>query len=39
LWHSRKIVGVKMHDAGSVEHAVHLTGRTALAEGVHAMPP
>jgi putative transposase len=36
--YSRKIVGSEVHDADSAEHAAHLARRTALAEGVHAMP-
>jgi transposase InsO family protein len=36
--YSRKIVGFEVHDTDSAEHAAHLAGRTALAEGVHAMP-
>ena len=35
---SRKIVGFEVHDTDSAEHAAHLARRTALAEGVHAMP-
>jgi putative transposase len=35
---SRKIVGFEVHDSDSAEHAAHLARRTALAEGVHAMP-
>jgi putative transposase len=35
---SRKIVGCEVHDTDSAEHAAHLARRTALAEGVHAMP-
>jgi putative transposase len=35
--YSRKIVGFEVHDTDSAEHAAHLTRRTALAEGVHAM--
>ena len=27
-----------MHDSDSAEHAAHLARRTALAEGLHAMP-
>jgi putative transposase len=27
-----------VHDADSADHAAHLARRTALAEGVHAMP-
>ena len=36
--YSRKIVGFGVHDTDSAEHAAHLARRTALAEGVHAMP-
>jgi putative transposase len=36
--YSRKIVGFEVHDTDSAEHAAHLVRRTALAEGVHAMP-
>ena len=36
--YSRKIVGFEVHDTDSAEHAAHLARRTALAEGVHAMP-
>ncbi len=35
---SRKIVGFEVHDTDQAEHAAHLARRTALAEGVHAMP-
>jgi putative transposase len=35
---SRKIVGFEVHDTDSADHAAHLARRTALAEGVHAMP-
>ncbi len=35
---SRKIDGFEVHDTDSAEHAAHLARRTALAEGVHAMP-
>ena len=35
---SRKVVGFEVHDSDSAEHAAHLAKRTALAEGVHAMP-
>jgi hypothetical protein len=35
---SRKIVGFEVHDSDTAEHAAHLARRTALAEGVHAMP-
>jgi putative transposase len=34
--YSRKIIGFEVHDTDSAEHAAHLAGRTALAEGVHA---
>ncbi|CAH2603481.1 protein of unknown function [Rhodovastum atsumiense] len=36
--YSRKIVGFEVHDSDTAEHAAHLVRRTALAEGVHAMP-
>ena len=36
--YSRKIVGFEVHDTDSADHAAHLARRTALAEGVHAMP-
>lgn len=36
--YSRKIVGFEVHDSDAAEHAAHLVRRTALAEGVHAMP-
>ena len=36
--YSRKIVGFEVHDTDSADHAAHLVRRTALAEGVHAMP-
>ena len=36
--YSRKIVGFEVHDTDSAEHAAHLARRTALAEGMHAMP-
>jgi transposase InsO family protein len=36
--YSRKIVGFEVHDTDSAEHAAHLARRTALAEGVQAMP-
>jgi putative transposase len=35
---SRKIVGFEVHDTDTAEHAAHLARRTALAEGVHALP-
>ncbi len=35
---SRQIVGFEVHDSDTAEHAAHLARRTALAEGVHAMP-
>jgi len=35
---SRKVVGFEVHDSDTAEHAAHLARRTALAEGVHAMP-
>jgi putative transposase len=36
--YSRKIVGWEVHDNDDSEHAVHLVRRTALAEGIAAMP-
>jgi putative transposase len=36
--YSRKIVGFEVHDTDSADHAAHLVRRTALAEGIHAMP-
>jgi transposase InsO family protein len=36
--YSRKIVGFEVQDTDSADHAAHLARRTALAEGVHAMP-
>jgi putative transposase len=36
--YSRKIVGFEVHDTDSADHAACLARRTALAEGVHAMP-
>jgi putative transposase len=36
--YSRKVVGFEVHDTDTAEHAAHLARRTALAEGVHAMP-
>ena len=36
--YSRKIVGFEVHDTDCADHAAHLARRTALAEGVHAMP-
>lgn len=35
---SRKILGFEVHDSDSADHAAHLVKRTALAEGIHAMP-
>src|SRR3954465_14966053 len=35
---SRKVVGFEVHDTDSADHAAHLARRTALAEGIHAMP-
>jgi transposase InsO family protein len=35
---SRKIVGFEVHETDTAEHAAHLVRRTALSEGVHAMP-
>jgi hypothetical protein len=36
--YSRKIAGFEVHDTGTAQHAAHLARRTALAEGIHAMP-
>jgi putative transposase len=36
--YSRKIVGFEVHDTDTADHAAHLARRTALAEGVLAMP-
>jgi putative transposase len=36
--YSRKIVGFGVHDTDTAEHAAHLARRTALTEGIHAMP-
>src|SRR3954462_3461923 len=36
--YSRKVVGFEVRDTDSADHAAHLARRTALAEGVHAMP-
>ena len=36
--YSRKIVGFEVHTTDSADHAAHLAKRTALAEGVHAVP-
>ena len=36
--YSRKVVGFEVHDTDNAEHAAHLARRTALAEGMHAMP-
>ena len=36
--YSRKVVGWEVHDSDDSEHAVHLVRRTALAEGIAAMP-
>lgn len=36
--YSRKIVGFEVHDSDDAGHAAHLVKRTALAEGIHAMP-
>ena len=35
---SRKVVGFEVHETDSADHAAHLARRTALAEGVHAVP-
>ena len=36
--YSRKIVGWEVHDRDHADHAVHLVRRTALAEGIAALP-
>lgn len=36
--YSRKIVGFEVHETDSSDHAVELLRRTALAEGIHALP-
>jgi putative transposase len=36
--YSRKVVGFEVHDTDSAEHTAHLARRTALVEGVQAMP-
>jgi putative transposase len=36
--YSRKIVGFEVHESDSSDHAVDLLRRTALAEGIHALP-
>jgi transposase InsO family protein len=36
--YSRKIVGFEVHDTDDADHAAHLVKRTALAEGIHALP-
>jgi transposase InsO family protein len=36
--YSRKIVGWEVHDADDADHAAHLVRRTALAEGIAALP-
>lgn len=36
--YSRKIVGFEVHETDSSDHAVDLLRRTALAEGLHALP-
>jgi putative transposase len=36
--YSRKIVGFEAHETDSADHAVELVRRTALAEGIHALP-
>jgi transposase InsO family protein len=36
--YSRKIVGAEVHDSDDSDHAVHLVRRTALAEGIAALP-
>lgn len=35
---SRKVVGFEVHDSDDADHAARLVQRTALAEGIHAMP-
>jgi putative transposase len=35
---SRKIVGFEVHDSDDADHAARLVQRTALAEGIHAVP-
>jgi putative transposase len=35
---SRKIVGFEVHEEDDCDHAARLVQRTALAEGIHAMP-
>lgn len=35
---SRKIVGFEVHDSEDASHAAQLAKRSALAEGIHAMP-
>ena len=36
--YSRKIVGFEVHETDSSDHAVALLRRTALTEGIHALP-
>jgi putative transposase len=36
--YSRKIVGFEVHTEDSSDHAVNLLRRTALSEGIHALP-
>ena len=36
--YSRKIVGFEVHEDDDCDHAARLVQRTALAEGIHAMP-
>jgi putative transposase len=36
--YSRTIVGFEVHATDNADHAAHLARRTALAEGVHALP-
>jgi len=36
--YSRKIVGFEVHETDSSDHAVELLRRTALTEGIHALP-
>jgi len=36
--YSRKVVGWEVHDTDDADHAAHLVRRTALAEGIAALP-
>lgn len=36
--YSRKIVGFEVHDRDQADHAAQLAKRTALSEGIHALP-